>query len=79
MVRVKEARQCRICGMHRAIPRSIPQKRRDDLLALAGDSFTCDMVCETCGVKRTVRDTLRAIAEMQEAAAAADSDSDSGA
>jgi len=76
MVRVKEARQCRICGMHRAISRSIPQKRRGELLALAGDSFTCDMVCETCGVTRTVRDTLRA---MQEAAAAADSDSDSGA
>ena len=77
MVRVKEARQCRVCAMHRAISRSIPQKRRLELLALGGDTFTCDMVCETCGVKRTVRDTLRAM--HQAAAADPDSDSDSGA
>jgi hypothetical protein len=74
MVRVIEARQCRVCGMHRAISRSIPQKRRLELLALGRDTFTCDMVCETCGVKRTLRDNFRAMQE-----AAADSDSDSGA
>jgi CRISPR/Cas system-associated protein Cas10 (large subunit of type III CRISPR-Cas system) len=64
MPRVKEARQCHVCGMHRAISRSIPQKRRDKLLALAGDEFTCDMVCETCGVKRTLRERL-AIANLE--------------
>ena len=58
MPRVIEARQCHLCGMHRAISRSIPTERRDKLLALAGDAFTCDMVCETCGVKRTVRERL---------------------
>ena len=59
--------------MNRVISSSIPPEERDKLLALAGDAFTCDMVCETCGVKRTVRDALRV---MQQNAATFDSDSD---
>ena len=66
MPRVIEGRQCHLCGMHRVISHSIPPERRDKLLALAGDAFTCDMVCETCGVKRTVREILDSIEAMQD-------------
>lgn len=65
MPRVIEARQCHLCGMNRIISSSIPPERRDKLLALAGDAFTCDMVCETCGVKRTVRERLAGLQAMQ--------------
>ena len=58
MPRVIEARQCHLCGMNRVISSSIPPEERDKLLALAGDAFTCDMVGETCGVKRTLRERL---------------------
>lgn len=65
MPRVIEARQCHLCGMSRVISSSIPPEERDKILALAGDAFTCDMVCETCGVKRTLREKLDALKARQ--------------